>query len=85
MLTALTTRSAKLTPLGKSLEQVLENVEGRGPGPDGDACPGFYKSFGDGKAETRVVSHAGDERALAGKVDVEHLSDIAANYPIYKG
>ena len=54
------------------LQQGLEDAQRRRPGADADAGAGLGQRLGDRKAEAAVVRHAGDERALAAQVDVDH-------------
>ena len=48
-------------------------------------APASASDFGDREAEAAVVGDPGDERALAGEVDVQHSSDIAIGGVIDKG
>src|SRR4051812_36621259 len=68
-----------------ALEKIREDVEGRRPGSNGDASSGLGERFGDGEAKPRVIRDAGDERALAGEIDVQHYGDIVIRESIDKG
>ena len=59
-----------------ALEEVEEDVERWWPGGDTDRSTGLGESFRDGEAEAAVVSDAGDQRAAAGEVNIEHEGDM---------